>query len=205
MPFNLSIPAQVAVNAGGPSSTELVWGILLFLILGIMMALGALIAGRFLRPKLSHPEKGAPYECGEPAIGDSWVQFDLRFYVVALVFIIFDVEIALFWPWAVVFGAADASTAAGYAIKTVAVLDMLFFFGVVVVGFLFLWRFGYLDWVRASTGQRRTSRLGETARLSSGSSNGAGQPLPSGSRPGRSQGREPDGSKRDDEKVMATV
>ena len=76
------------------------------------------------------------------------MQFDLRFYVVALVFLVFDVEIALFYPWAVVYGSGDQS------VKLAALYDMLFFFGVLVVGFLYLWRFGYLDWVRASTGGR---------------------------------------------------
>ena len=76
-----------------------------------------------------------------------------------VVFIIFDVEIALFWPWAVVFGSADAAIPEEFEIKLIALYDMLFFFGVIVVGFLYLWRFGYLDWVRASTGQDRPSRL----------------------------------------------
>jgi len=151
--------AQAGVPVRGDTNLELVTGIGLFIIAGFLMAFAALVAGRFVRPAISHPEKDAAYECGEPVIGDSWVQFDLRFYVVALVFIIFDVEIALFWPWAVVFGAADASVTQGHAIKTIALYDMLFFFGVVVVGFLYLWRFGYLDWVRAATGQRHRNKL----------------------------------------------
>ncbi len=151
----------------GDTNIELVVGVLLFIIAGFMMAFAALVVGKFVRPTLSHPEKAAAYECGEPAVGKSWVQFDLRFYVVALVFIIFDVEIALFWPWAVVFGQADAATPEGAAIKTMAVYDMLFFFGVVVVGFLYLWRFGYLDWVRAATGQRRMTRSESSAMATS--------------------------------------
>ena len=151
--------AQSGSMVRGDTNIELVTGVLIFTVAGFLMAFAALVVGRFLRSTLRHPEKGAPYECGEPTVGESWVQFDLRFYVVALVFIVFDVEVALFWPWAVVFGGADAGSAEGAAIKTVALYDMLFFFGVVVVGFLYLWKFGYLDWVRASTGQRRTSRL----------------------------------------------
>ncbi len=65
-----------------------------------------LLVGRFLRPINPHPEKLEVYECGEPAIGSSFVQFDLRFYVVALLFIIFDVEVSLFFPWATVYGKA---------------------------------------------------------------------------------------------------
>ncbi len=143
----------------GETSVELVGGIMLFIVAGFFMAFSALVLGKFVRPVVPHPEKDAAYECGEPVLGGSWVQFDLRFYVVALVFIVFDVEIALFWPWAVVFGAADPSTPEGLVVKTVAVYDMLFFFGVVVVGFLYLWKFGYLDWVRAATGQRRVSHI----------------------------------------------
>ncbi len=65
-----------------------------------------LLIGRLVRPNLPNQEKLEVYECGEPVIGSSFVQFDLRFYVVALLFIIFDVEIAFFFPWATVFGKA---------------------------------------------------------------------------------------------------
>jgi NADH-quinone oxidoreductase subunit A len=65
-----------------------------------------LLVGKFLRPRLPNQEKQEVYECGEPTIGSSFVQFDLRFYVVALLFIIFDVEVAFFFPWATVFGKA---------------------------------------------------------------------------------------------------
>ncbi len=126
---------------------DVVIGLLLFAVGGLAISLGGLTIGRLVRTSLPHPEKGAPYECGEPAIGSSWVQFDLRFYVVALVFLIFDIEIALFYPWAVVYKEAGIA----------ALWDMLFFFGVIVVGFLYLWRFGYLDWVRA-TGMKERPR-----------------------------------------------
>ena len=65
-----------------------------------------LLVGRLLRPRLPNQEKLEVYECGEPTIGSSFVQFDLRFYVVALLFIIFDVEVAFFFPWATVYGKA---------------------------------------------------------------------------------------------------
>jgi NADH-quinone oxidoreductase subunit A len=78
----------------------------LFTALGIAFLLVNLLVGWLLRPKLPNPEKLEIYECGEPTIGSSFVQFDLRFYVVALLFIIFDVEVAFFFPWATVFGKA---------------------------------------------------------------------------------------------------
>ncbi len=74
-----------------------------------------LLVGRFLRPSAPTAEKLEIYECGEPTIGSSFVQFDLRFYVVALLFIIFDVEVAFFFPWATVFGKANQIVAADVA------------------------------------------------------------------------------------------
>ncbi len=125
------------------TNVEFLFGLLLFAAAGVAMILGGLLLGKLIRPKAPQSEKGAAYECGEPAVGSGWVQYDLRFYVVALVFVIFDVEIMLLWPWAVVFKQGGAA----------ALWDLLFFFGVIVVGFLFLWRFGYLDWVRSVSGQ----------------------------------------------------
>src|SRR4249919_3913131 len=95
----------------------------LFVVIGVTFLLLTLIVGRFLRPKEPNVEKLEVYECGEPTIGSSFVQFDLRFYVVALLFIIFDVEVAFFFPWAVVFGKATqlaAEPAAAHASELVA-------------------------------------------------------------------------------------
>lgn len=76
----------------------------LFAASALLFVLAALLLGRLLRPQAPSAEKLQPYECGEPAVGSSFLQFDLRFYVVALVFIIFEVEVAFFFPWATVFG-----------------------------------------------------------------------------------------------------
>ena len=140
-----------------------------------------LLVGRLLRPKLPTPEKDSIYECGEPAIGSSYIQFDLRFYVVALLFIIFDVEVAFFFPWAAVYGGAmqladtrlsdqareDLSArlldiapsqmvpanviSAESAMKLgwTGFADLLVFFGVLLVGFAYVWKRGDLDWIRA--------------------------------------------------------
>jgi NADH-quinone oxidoreductase subunit A len=78
----------------------------LFAITGFLFLFANLVLGWLVRPRLPNTEKLEVYECGEPTIGSSFVQFDLRFYVVALLFIIFDVEVAFFFPWAVVFGKA---------------------------------------------------------------------------------------------------
>ena len=78
----------------------------LFAATGFLFLFVNLLVGRLVRPVLPNEEKLEVYECGEPTIGSSFVQFDLRFYVVALLFIIFDVEVAFFFPWAAVFGKA---------------------------------------------------------------------------------------------------
>src|SRR5271155_3545100 len=87
---------------------EILLSITIFFALGAAFVLVNLGVGSLFRPKAPNPEKSAVYECGEPTIGSSWVQFDLRFYIVALVFLVFDVEIALFYPWAVAYGNAQA-------------------------------------------------------------------------------------------------
>lgn len=86
------------------SSIGIVAYLALFASVGLIFLFVNLLVGRFLRPHDPHEEKLEIYECGEPTIGSSFVQFDLRFYVVALLFIIFDVEVAFFFPWATVFG-----------------------------------------------------------------------------------------------------
>src|SRR6185437_804911 len=78
--------------------------IALFAVTGFLFLFVNLLVGWLVRPRLPNQEKLEVYECGEPTIGSSFVQFDLRFYVVALLFIIFDVEVAFFFPWATVFG-----------------------------------------------------------------------------------------------------
>jgi NADH-quinone oxidoreductase subunit A len=126
----------------------------IFLAIGAAFVLGNLTLGALLRPKNPNPEKSAAYECGEPTMGSSWVQFDLRFYIIALLFLVFDVEVALFYPWAVVYGhAAEGAKQAGITLfqyRQTALVDMLLFFGLLLIGFAYLWRFGYLDWVRTN-------------------------------------------------------
>jgi len=80
--------------------------LLLFAGVGFLFVFACLLLGSVLRPRAPRPEKLETYECGERAIGPGFVQFDLRFYVVALVFLIFEVEVGFFFPWATVFGTA---------------------------------------------------------------------------------------------------
>lgn len=86
--------------------TDVVGHFLVFTIATIGFLLAPLLIGKLIRPRMPNAEKDAAYECGEPTIGSSYIQFDLRFYVVALLFIIFDVEVVFFFPWAAVYGTA---------------------------------------------------------------------------------------------------
>jgi NADH-quinone oxidoreductase subunit A len=88
------------------SPTSIAAHIVLFASVGLLFLVVSLLLGRLVRPDVPTPSKLDIYECGEPAVGTSFVQFDLRFYVVALVFIIFEVELALFFPPATIFGTA---------------------------------------------------------------------------------------------------
>jgi NADH-quinone oxidoreductase subunit A len=111
--------------------TPLAAYLLLFVAVGVGFIFVHLVAGKLIRPSKPGAEKGTIYECGEPTIGSAWVQFDLRFYVVALLFVIFDVEVAFCFPWAEVFGKANAvanteqpTTAADYRAYAGRVLDL---------------------------------------------------------------------------------
>jgi NADH-quinone oxidoreductase subunit A len=81
--------------------------LIVFVVIGAFFLFIHLVAGSFVRPNRPDAEKLTIYECGEPTVGSAWVQFDLRYYVVALLFVIFDVEVAFFFPWATVFGKAN--------------------------------------------------------------------------------------------------
>lgn len=112
----------------------------LFIAFGLSFVLINLTIGRLVRPNLPNEEKLDIYECGEPTIGNSWVQFDLRFYIVALFYLVFDVEVALIYPWAVVFRDFPAE----------ALVVGLPFIAIVVIGYAYEWYAGSLDWVRSS-------------------------------------------------------
>jgi NADH-quinone oxidoreductase subunit A len=167
--------------------TGLLGYLVLFLIIGSGFVFIHLMIGKFVRPAKPSPEKLTIYECGEPTIGSAWVQFDLRFYVVALLFVIFDVEVAFFFPWAVVFGQANAlakpdAAAPGQvsmanaelmqgaeeAVKPeeaqryawLAFFDVLVFFGVLLVGFAYLWARGDLKWVRSLAAEKEPPPAG---------------------------------------------
>ena len=110
--------------------------ILLFILVGLVVGLGPLILGKLVSPHKPDSEKNSPYECGFEAFEDARMKFDVRYYLVAILFILFDLEIAFLFPWAVVLQEIGL---AGF-------LAMLLFLGVLVVGFIYEWMKGALEW-----------------------------------------------------------
>jgi NADH-quinone oxidoreductase subunit A len=165
---------------------EIIAYLTLFIGVGIAFIFAALLLGRFLRPRCPTPQKAETYECGETAVGPHFLQYDLRFYVVALLFIIFEVEVALFFPPAVVFGKVNQLRVSPDSRKTLGelgvpalslhdvpplsvveppmtrlalavIVDLGLFFAILLVGFAYLWHRGDIAWVRARPEERRAA------------------------------------------------
>ena len=110
--------------------------ILVFLVMSVGMAVVLLLAGGVLGPSRPDAEKNSPYECGFEAFEDARMQFDVRYYLVAILFIIFDLEIAFLFPWAVVL--EDIGMAGFWA--------MIVFLALLTIGFIYEWKKGALEW-----------------------------------------------------------
>jgi NADH-quinone oxidoreductase subunit A len=110
--------------------------ILIFIAVSLVMGLAILVVGRVLGPHRPDREKNSPYECGFEAFEDARMKFDVRYYLVAILFIIFDLEIAFLFPWAV---ALKEIGMAGF-------VAMMLFLGILVVGFIYEWKKGALEW-----------------------------------------------------------
>jgi NADH-quinone oxidoreductase subunit A len=114
-------------------------GVLLFMVVGVLFIVVTLLIARLVRATgKDAPDKYIPYECGETPVGSAWVQFNIRFYVIALIFIIFDVEIIFLLPWAVVFKNLGAF----------AFFEGLIFIAILMVGLAYVWRKGDLAWIK---------------------------------------------------------
>jgi len=112
------------------------FAILLFITVALAMGCAMLAVGCFTGPRREDAEKQSPYECGFEAFEDARIPFDVRYYLVAIVFIIFDLEFAFFFPWAVTLRELGAPALAA----------MLLFLAVLLVGFIYEWRKGALEW-----------------------------------------------------------
>ncbi len=119
--------------------------VLAFAVAAILFALGGITACRLVGPRAPDPEKASTYECGERPVGVAWFNFNPRFYLVALVFVIFEVDIALTFPVVVVFRRwVEAGPLRGWS----ALLELLLFTVILMVGLAWIWARGDLDWVK---------------------------------------------------------
>ena len=126
----------------------------IFIVLAIILLIAPLVIQSLISPRFN---KGGDnleiYECGELPEGSAWVQFNIRFYIIALIFIIFDVEVVFLFPWAVVFK----------DIGLLAFIEVMIFLSILIVGFIYVWMKGDLDWVKMKLkyASGRYSHLGE--------------------------------------------
>ena len=110
--------------------------VFLFILIGMVVGIAPQVLGYILGPNRPDPAKNSPYECGFEAFGDARMKFDVRYYLVAILFILFDLEIAFLFPWAI-------------SLKDIGALgfwSVMVFLGILVVGFVYEWKKGALDW-----------------------------------------------------------
>ncbi|MCE7060930.1 NADH-quinone oxidoreductase subunit A [Dyadobacter sp. CY343] len=122
--------------------------ILLFIISGLVLLGVMLMAAKFLRPDNPNEEKLSTYESGEDPMGNAQIQFNIRFYIVALIFVLFEVELLFLFPWAIVFGNEELIAQTNGAWGWFAMAEMTVFIGILILGLAYAWAKGYLDWVR---------------------------------------------------------
>ncbi|NTV70887.1 MAG: NAD(P)H-quinone oxidoreductase subunit 3 [Azonexaceae bacterium] len=116
--------------------------ILMFVLVGVAVGVLPVAMGFILAPSRPDPEKLSPYECGFEAFEDARMKFDVRFYLVAILFILFDLEIAFLFPWAAIFKDIVATE----SIKFFGFIEMLVFVTILVIGYVYAWAKGALEW-----------------------------------------------------------
>jgi NADH-quinone oxidoreductase subunit A len=121
--------------------------VLVFMLLGIGVVVGGLVTGWFIRPYKPNPDKSAIYECGEPTVGSAWIRYNSRFYTVALVYLLFDVEVVVLLPAALVL-----KELAGVGYGWSALVGLLVFLVILAIGLAYEWYYGNLDWIRGGDG-----------------------------------------------------
>lgn len=130
-----------------PTQLSAYGSILLMGIVGIVLVCVTIFLAKIIAPNKPNPIKLSTYECGEEAIGSSWTQFNPRFYIIALVFLLFDVELIFIFPWSTVFGNAQFVEADGrWAWFTL--IEMAMFLGVLILGLIYVWKRGDLNWIK---------------------------------------------------------
>ncbi|TAK12613.1 MAG: NADH-quinone oxidoreductase subunit A [Acidobacteria bacterium] len=112
------------------------WPILIMLGLGAGFAGGSVLLSQFVGPRKPTAEKSAPYECGMPAVGDARERQSVKFYLVAMIFLLFDIEVAFLYPWAMAFR----------TLAWTGLIQIVVFFALLLAGYIYVWRKGVFDW-----------------------------------------------------------
>jgi NADH-quinone oxidoreductase subunit A len=118
------------------------WPVLIMIGLGAGFAGGNIVLSQFLGPSKPSPEKSAPYECGMPAVGDARERHPVKFYLVAMIFLLFDIEVAFLYPFAM----------AIRELRWFGLIQLIVFFSILLVGYVYVWRKGVLDWGKEHAG-----------------------------------------------------
>ncbi len=116
--------------------------ILMFVLVGVAIGVLPVAMGFILAPSRPDPEKLSPYECGFEAFEDARMKFDVRYYLIAILFILFDLEVAFLFPWATIFKDIVATE----SIKMFGFVEMLVFVAILVIGYVYAWAKGALEW-----------------------------------------------------------
>jgi NADH-quinone oxidoreductase subunit A len=118
--------------------------ILVFVVVGLVFGCVPILFGWLIGPNRPDSEKLSPFECGFEAFEDARIKFDIRYYLVAITFIIFDLEVAFMFPWAAIF--KEFVEVETEAVKWFGFIEMFVFMGILIVGFVYAWLKGALDW-----------------------------------------------------------
>ena len=116
--------------------------VLLFIIVGVVIGILPIVLGWFIGPQHPDAEKLSPYECGFEAFEDARMKFDIRYYLIAILFILFDLEVAFLLPWASIL----KELAAIQSVRLFGFFEMFVFLGELIIGYVYIWKKGALDW-----------------------------------------------------------
>lgn len=130
-----------------PTQLSAYGSILLIGVVGILLVCVTMFLAKLIAPNRPNPIKLSTYECGEETTGSSWVQFNPRFYIIALVFLLFDVELIFVFPWATVFGQSEL-IAADARWGWFTLVEMAIFLGILILGLVYVWVRGDLNWIK---------------------------------------------------------
>ncbi|MCP4521579.1 MAG: NADH-quinone oxidoreductase subunit A [Cytophagales bacterium] len=125
--------------------------VLLFIIASIVFILGGVVTYSILSPNRPNEEKLTTYECGEEPQGNAWTNYNVQFYIIALIFLLFDVEIVFLFPWATIFGDAQRIQRTDGLWGWFSLIEVFIFVGILILGLAYAWAKGYLEWAIPQT------------------------------------------------------